>query len=216
MQTGLIRRGARYSLRRRIPNDLVKYYGRSEIVRALGSSDPLQAPRLLPHAWAAMDAEFDTARAAIGSGSDPAAPCISIPVIPLPPAGVSAGASEDDDPGSPTVSELHALWLKQEDRPASTVKETQRAVDRFVKLIGDKRISAVTRRDITAFSDKLREPGAVSSEGVSIPTTNTTLSLISALLGFARKRNLIESNPALGTQLKDINFRSPGFRQLPT
>lgn len=56
---------------------------------------------------------------------------------------------------------------------------------------------------MTAFSDKLREPGVVSPEGVSIPTTNTTLSLISALLGLARKRNFIENNPALRTQLKD-------------
>jgi integrase len=111
-----------------------------------------------------------------------------------------AAMSPDENP---TISELHALWLKQEERPPSTVKEMERAVDRFVRVSGDKRVKAIARRDVTAFSDKMREPGGVTPEGVSIPTTNTTLSLLSALLGFAVKRNLIENNPARGTQLKD-------------
>lgn len=49
----------------------------------------------------------------------------------------------------------------------------------------------------------MREPGGVTPEGVSIPTTNTTLSLLSALFGMAVKRNYIENNPARGTQPKD-------------
>jgi hypothetical protein len=55
--------------------------------------------------------------------------------------------------------------------------------------MGDKHVTAITRRDVTAFTDKLREPGVVTAEGVSIPHMNTTLSLLSALLGFAVKRN---------------------------
>ena len=117
-----------------------------------------------------------------------------------PAAPTSAPAQADENP---TISELHAAWLKYQERPPSTVKGMQRAVDRFVQVIGDKSVSAITRRDVTVFTDKLREPGAVTPEGVSIPTTNTTLSLLSALCGFAVKRNLIETNPARGTQLKD-------------
>ncbi|MDZ4055109.1 MAG: site-specific integrase [Phenylobacterium sp.] len=101
------------------------------------------------------------------------------------------------------MSELHAEWLKQEDRPLSTVKEMQRAVVRFISVIGDKPINAVSRRDLTDFSDQMRKPGGVTPEGVSIPTTNTTLSLLSALLGMAVRRSYIEHNPARGTQLKD-------------
>lgn len=67
MQTGLIRRGARYSIRRRVPLDLVEHYGRAEIVRALGTADPKEARTLWPVVWAALTTEFDTARAALAA-----------------------------------------------------------------------------------------------------------------------------------------------------
>lgn len=62
MPTGLIRRGGRYSVRRRIPTDLVDWFNRREIVRALGTADPKEARRLLPLSWSALDVEFDNAR----------------------------------------------------------------------------------------------------------------------------------------------------------
>jgi len=65
MPTGLIRRGARYSVRRRIPLDLVEHYGRQELTRALGTADPKEARKHLPLVWAALDIEFDQARAAL-------------------------------------------------------------------------------------------------------------------------------------------------------
>lgn len=68
MPTGLIRRGARYSIRRRIPLDLVQHFGgKSERIEAHGTSDPKEARRLLPLRWAAMDEEFDGARAEVAS-----------------------------------------------------------------------------------------------------------------------------------------------------
>lgn len=127
-------------------------------------------------------------------------------------AALAAAATEEN----PTVTELHAQWLKQQERAPSTVREMQRSVDRFVAIVGDKRIKAVSRRDVTAFSDKMREPGAVSPEGVSIPTTNTTLSLLSALFGMAVKRGYIENNPARGTQLKDVRRPREKRREFDT
>ena len=54
MPTGLIRRGAAYSLRRRIPLDLISAFdGRREIVRALGTKDREEAKRLHAKAWVA-------------------------------------------------------------------------------------------------------------------------------------------------------------------
>lgn len=234
MPTGLIRRGARYSTRRRIPLDLIEHYGgRAELVRALGSSDPAEAKRLHALMWVALDQEFDAARAAIAPKDNP-------PAKPVDVAGLAARAlqslrqrrdeaakagelegfveyqqdqlayqqavldgveaterplavheahrnavqallSGDGAMGlgavaqplaeagdSPRVSELLTQWLKYQDRPPSTVKEMQRAIDRFIQVMGDKRVNAVARRDVTAFSDKLREPGAISPEGVSI------------------------------------------------
>ncbi len=65
MTTHLIRRGARYSIRRRIPSDLVAFYGKVEIQRALGTSDRREAERLVRAVGAELDAEFDAARATI-------------------------------------------------------------------------------------------------------------------------------------------------------
>jgi integrase len=268
MPTGLIRRGARYSTRRRIPVDLIEHYGgRAEIVRALNTPFLAEAKRLHALMWVALDQEFDAARAAIAPQSKPAAKPADVAELaaravqslrarrdeaakagalegfieyqreqlayqqavldgvepaeqPLPVHEAHRNAVQallsgdgamalaavvqpvEEEGENPRVSELLARWLKEE-RPPSTVKEMQRAVDRFIKVIGDKRIKAVSRRDVTAFSDKLREPGGVTPGGVSIPTTNTTLSLVSALFGMAVKRNLIDHNPARGTQLKD-------------
>ncbi len=63
MPTGLIRRGGAYSLRRRVPKDLLPAYeGRKEIVRALGTKDREEAKRLHALAWVALDQEFAAAR----------------------------------------------------------------------------------------------------------------------------------------------------------
>lgn len=73
MPTGLIRRNASYSLRRRIPLDLIATYnGRKEIVRALGTKDREEAKRLHAEAWVALDREFASARQI--AGPDPAPP----------------------------------------------------------------------------------------------------------------------------------------------
>src|SRR5471032_1598533 len=65
MCTGLLRRGARYSIRVRIPADLVPVYGKSEIVRALGTSDPAEAKRLCRAEGVKLDAEFTAKRAVL-------------------------------------------------------------------------------------------------------------------------------------------------------
>lgn len=117
---------------------------------------------------------------------------------------------------NPTIAELHQLWIKQQERPRSTLQGMKRAVDRFEQVVGEKRIKSVARRDITLFTDKMREPGMVTPEGVSIPNMNTTLSLLGALFGFAAKRNLIEANPASGTQLADIRRPREKRREFDT
>ena len=63
MPTGLVRRGGRYSLRRRIPQDLIGHYGKREVTSALGTSDPKEARKLLPVRWLELDREFDAVRA---------------------------------------------------------------------------------------------------------------------------------------------------------
>lgn len=203
MLTGLKQRGARWYLRRRVPADIVETWGAREVTRALGTSDYKVARALLPKVWADIDDEFTAKRGL--SASHPGMVAHGL-LLQFRAKHVAAQPQADADTSSsdnPTFSDLHRLWLEHEERPPSTVKEMQRAVDRFIQVMGDKPVRVLGRRDLTAFSDKMREPGGVTLDGVSIPTTNTTLSLLSALLGFAVKRNLIEHNPARGTQIKD-------------
>ena len=61
MPTGLQRRGARYYLRRRVPEPLVAAFGRKEIIQALGTSDFKDAKKLLVLAWAELDRQFEAA-----------------------------------------------------------------------------------------------------------------------------------------------------------
>lgn len=62
LPTGLIRRGARYSIRRRVPLDLLGHYGKAEIIRALGTSDPKEARVRLAVEWVKLDTEFERLR----------------------------------------------------------------------------------------------------------------------------------------------------------
>lgn len=59
----LLRRGGAYSVRMRVPADLVDILGRKEIVRALGTSEEVEARRRLFPVLAKMQAEFDDLRA---------------------------------------------------------------------------------------------------------------------------------------------------------
>jgi len=64
MPVGVFRRGGRYSLRRRVPVDLVEHYGKAEIVQALGTSDPREAKERAVLRWASLDREFRRLREA--------------------------------------------------------------------------------------------------------------------------------------------------------
>lgn len=75
MPTGLIRRGARYYIRRRVPLHLVEHFdGKKEVVEALGTSDPKVARKLLPLRWSAIEERFDAADAQIAAAAQPETP----------------------------------------------------------------------------------------------------------------------------------------------
>ncbi|OTP69392.1 site-specific integrase [Caballeronia sordidicola] len=61
----LVRRGGRYSIRRKIPADLKAVYGRAEIVKALGTSDPDEAAKRCRVESVRLDQEFDDKRKAL-------------------------------------------------------------------------------------------------------------------------------------------------------
>ncbi|MFC3643912.1 site-specific integrase [Aquibium oceanicum] len=66
--TGLIRRGSTYSLRRRVPTDLVKALRKREIWIALGTTDYRVAAKEARRASVRLDLEWDRAREALKNG----------------------------------------------------------------------------------------------------------------------------------------------------
>lgn len=69
--THLTKRRTRYSIRRKIPVDLQSHYGRTEIIKALGTSDRREAEQLCRAEGARLDEEFANVRAALAAPSAP-------------------------------------------------------------------------------------------------------------------------------------------------
>lgn len=69
MCSHLIKRGSRYSIRRKIPVDLQSHYGRTEIVKALGTSDRREAEQLCRIEGVRFDVEFASVRAALAASA---------------------------------------------------------------------------------------------------------------------------------------------------
>lgn len=59
---GLFRRGGRYSIRRRVPKDLLEHFGKAEIVYALGTADPQLARERWAVEWVKLDRQFKALR----------------------------------------------------------------------------------------------------------------------------------------------------------
>ena len=76
----LIKRGSRYSIRRKIPVDLQSHYGRTQIVKALGTSDRREAEQLCRIEGVKGDVEFASVRAALAAS----APTQPTPAPPAP------------------------------------------------------------------------------------------------------------------------------------
>jgi integrase len=62
LATNIVRRGARYYVRLRVPVDLVPILGKAEIWKSLQTSEPKQAKRKAPLALAKIHRSFETAR----------------------------------------------------------------------------------------------------------------------------------------------------------
>ncbi|MFT4912674.1 MAG: integrase [Brevundimonas sp.] len=106
MPTGLQRRtGGRYSVRRRVPEDLVEAFGKKEFSKALGTSDPKEARLLLPAFWSAYDQMFEQQRAKIAGK---VAPREEVPLAEI----------------SPTIISLVHLDTLREDRDAAAANGT--------------------------------------------------------------------------------------------
>lgn len=112
-------------------------------------------------------------------------------------------AQASNSRASLSLSAMLDLWIAHKERPPATVASMHRVIGRFERAVGVKKVGDVSRQDVAAFVEKMREPGYDAKDGHSIANVNAMLSLLSALFGYAVSRNSIESNPASNTQIED-------------
>lgn len=66
----LIRRGGRYYIRRRVPQDLIAHYGKGEVNKTLRTADPKAAAKLCRAEAVRLDQEWDAVRASLTATPD--------------------------------------------------------------------------------------------------------------------------------------------------
>ncbi|KVF78907.1 hypothetical protein WS75_06425 [Burkholderia sp. FL-7-2-10-S1-D7] len=145
MTNHLLRRGSRYYVRRKVPADLVEHLQRREIVRALGTSDPAEARRIVREASVQIDQEFDAARSAL---------------LGTPPRKVT-----------PQPQYVHFAFdehdLESADASAQPLDEQYEEHDRLVAREARRR--EMHERQVAAYTEALRRVGAVPGPPPSLP-----------------------------------------------
>jgi len=193
MCTHLIRRGGRYSIRRRVPSDLLAVVGRREVVRALGTSDRAEAVWRCRVEGVRLDAEWAALRGQ---------PRPSIPPRPVPvPTSLSvepqhqeraARAAKSIGKGLPEVIDA---WERERQPQARSVGIARKVADRFRTMVGPLPVESITRHRCIAFKTALLDAGQTPVN------TDKQLTMLSTMLQYACDQGWIETNPVRGVRV---------------
>lgn len=138
MTNHLLKRGSRYYIRRKIPQDLIAHYGRKEFVKALGTSDYAEACRRVREESVALDREY-TRRHLSQPFEDDSAP----PYTDLPPEFREAVRLYEDDHGvkfdSPSelpLEDVYLYWISTRAQRSRQVAASEEAMRRVLTAFG--------------------------------------------------------------------------------
>lgn len=222
MTDHLQRRGKRYYIRRRIPQDLVSTLGKTIVQQALGTADPVQARKLCR----ARSVELDQAWDAIRQGkaaprmqqSEPASIAVS---------GGTRGALLTTQvtghvakkqparglckaPRGLLITEVVERWARERKPVARTVGRTERIVSELQRAVGVSRIDTVSKLDVLKYKDWLLEQGQTPGN------INVKIPMLGVVFNYAVDNALISANPASRVRVDDkrranekrLNFES--------
>ncbi|WP_374321921.1 DUF6538 domain-containing protein [Brevundimonas sp.] len=184
----MIRRGARYYLRRRVPLDLLAVYGKKEVVKALGTADYAEAKKRLASEWVALDKEFDEQRARLARPADSEAepqaesplakyrqgrskPRTILQTIVDANKRLNAGIEQSPRSSGPVTDTVRKLltwdqlvdkWAAERTPTTKTRKDHASVAKLFQSMVGTPP-SAVSKTDVLSFKDKLLEKGTSSA-----------------------------------------------------
>lgn len=180
--TNLVRRGATYYFRARVPEDLQQHYQRREFFLSLKTRDRLQAEEALIRLKARLLDDFTTLR-----GVDQAAPDLS-PLIARPSLSVPASAKV-------SLWSLVEYWTNQTERRPRTLMEVNTAFKRLIECNGKLSPAEVEKRHIVTFKDWMLVQGRAAA------TVKKSIGLLSAVFELAVANDKMPANPTKGIRL---------------
>lgn len=181
-----------YYLRRRVPDDIRSILGKTEIRRSLNTRNHHKAKSAFVLAYAESQRLFDDARNGLYSTStlDPT----PLPSIATKPAVTLSGALE-------RYTQAMSLSGKQEHVLRRHVVDYTRAVNRFIKHMGDCCLQAIQPADIHEFAGLLINPTKPTEKPLATSSARLLLARLSSVLAFAVDSGLMQSNPVVTSRI---------------
>ena len=170
----LLKRNGIFHLHKRVPQQLIRHYGKQFIRKSLRTSDRKEAIRVASNLVAAMEKEWNEQILSV-------APETSVFAV-----------LEKQTPSVPLLSEAGRFYVEMKGRAEDKrfVRYTSRVVAEIIGLAGDKSVSAYTRHDALAFRDALLHRGSANA------TVKRNFECIRAIWNFvAREHGVNATNP---------------------
>lgn len=185
LQTNLVRRGAKYYYRGRVPRDLKAHYGKTELLISLKTADRRLAEEHLIRLKAQLYDEFAKLR--------------DIEFVPiLLPSAITAKPGSLASPEGTTERSLDDLidyWASQSEKRPRTLLEARTAARRLLEVAKGTSASQIQKAHAIELKDKLLE------QGKSIATIQKQINLLKAIYEVAVANDLVRHNPFTGVKL---------------
>lgn len=188
-----------YYLRRRVPDDLRKVIGKTEIRRSLNTRHHKQAKAAFALAYAESERLFNDARQGLyGEPRKPETVCQPLPTPALPPLKES----------SIRLSEALTRYIQSISMSGRTeyvlrrhAVDYSRAVNRYITDMGDKPIVSIQTSDIHAFAANLLQPSDENVKPLATSSTRLLLARLSSVMAFTVDSGLLETNPVTTSRI---------------
>ena len=222
----MLRRGARYYVRRRVPLDLIDAYGKKEVLKALGTSDYAQAKKRLAEEWVALDREFDERRKDLARPAAPetpvkqpesrlarlrssgAKPVSLMRVIEdISERDTARGREEVPDRG-PDANRKPLTWDKLVDKwaaerhPTAKTRNAHAAVARLFESTVRTPPHTVSKADVLSFKNTLVE------QGTSTANLKTKISRLKTLINYGHDNGLVKERAADGVRIANSKVKA--------
>lgn len=185
-----------YYLRRRVPDDLRSIIGKTEIRRSLNTRNHQQAKAAFAVAYADSERLFYEARKglhkALTPDQGPSSPSPSSPITKQP-VTLSVALQR--------YTQALPLSGKPEHVLRRHMVDYSRAVNRFIKHMGDCNLQTIQPTDIHEFAGMLINPAEPSVQPLATSSARLLLARLSSVLAFAVDSGLLQSNPVITSRI---------------